>query len=92
MATKHAQRIHVVAIRYRPTAGFTGDCRLMSTGNPLLDIVLVALVFVWIFGWIYSLTSRSYAKRNEPYDLTPVRPPRSSGNRATRSRDQHDRS
>ena len=51
----------------------------MSTGNPLLDIVLVALVFLWIFGWIYSLTSRSYAKRNEPHGLTPVRAPRSRG-------------
>jgi hypothetical protein len=51
----------------------------MSTGNPLLDIVLVALVFVWIFGWIYSLTSRSYAKRNEHHGLTPVRAPRSRG-------------
>ena len=51
----------------------------MSTGNSLLDIVLVALVFLWIFGWIYSLTSRSYAKRNEPHGLTPVRAPRSRG-------------
>ena len=49
----------------------------MSTGNPYLDVVLVALVFAWIFGWIYSLTSRSYSKRNEPHGLTPVRAPRS---------------
>ena len=63
----------------------------MSTGNPFLDIVLVTLVFVWIFGWIYSLTSRSYARRNEPHGLTPVRAPRSHGSRATHSRDLHDR-
>jgi len=50
----------------------------MSTGNPLLDIVLVALVFVWIFGWIYSLTSRPDAKHHE-HGLTPVRAPRSRG-------------
>jgi hypothetical protein len=49
----------------------------MSTGNSLLDIVLVALVFIWIFGWIYSLTSRSHARRNQQgHGLTPVRAPR----------------
>ena len=63
----------------------------MSTGNPLLDIVLVALVFLWIFGWIYSLTSRSYAKRNEAHGLTPVRAPRSP-RRAPRQRGRNDRS
>jgi hypothetical protein len=35
----------------------------MSTGNPLLDKMLVAAVFVWILYWILSLTVRPRQKR-----------------------------
>ena len=37
----------------------------MTTGFPMLDAGLVAAVFVWLFYWMYSLTSRSRAKRVE---------------------------
>lgn len=35
----------------------------MTTGVHLLDIGLVLAVFVAIFYWMYSLSSRSHAKR-----------------------------
>lgn len=35
----------------------------MSTGYPMLDVGLVAAVFAWLFYWMYSLSSRSHAKR-----------------------------
>ena len=38
----------------------------MSTGNPLLDNLLVAAVFVWIFYWILSLTLKPRKKRIDP--------------------------
>ncbi len=37
----------------------------MTTGIPMLDIGLVAAVFAWLLYWMYSLTSRSHAKRVE---------------------------
>lgn len=37
----------------------------MTTGMHLLDLGLVAAVFVGIFFWMYALTSRSHAKRKE---------------------------
>lgn len=38
----------------------------MSTGNPLLDNLLVAAVFIWLFYWIFSLTVRPREKRIDP--------------------------
>ena len=37
----------------------------MSTGNPLLDNLLVAAVFVWIFYWILALTLKPREKRKK---------------------------
>lgn len=37
----------------------------MTTGIPMLDMGLVAAVFAWIIYWMYSLSSRSHAKRIE---------------------------
>ena len=42
------------------------DTRLiMSTGNPLLDNLLVGAVFVWIFYWILALTLKPREKREK---------------------------
>ena len=37
----------------------------MSTGNPLLDKLLVGAVFVWIFYWILALTLKPREKRKK---------------------------
>lgn len=37
----------------------------MTTGLPMLDLGLVVAVFAGIFYWMYSLTSRSHAKRKD---------------------------
>jgi len=37
----------------------------MTTGIPFLDLGLVVAVFVGIFYWMYSLSSRSHAERIE---------------------------
>ena len=37
----------------------------MTTGFPMLDVGLVVALFAGIFYWMYSLTSRSHAKRKE---------------------------
>jgi hypothetical protein len=37
----------------------------MTTGFPMLDVGLVATVFIWLFYWMYSLSSRSHAERIE---------------------------
>ena len=37
----------------------------MTTGFPMLDVVLVVAIFVWIFYWMYSLSSRSHAETME---------------------------
>lgn len=37
----------------------------MTTGFAPLDLALVAAVFIWLFYWMYSMSSRSHAQRAE---------------------------